>query len=590
MKAMNWILGVMILGAGMGAGWWWRGRSGSEANPSPTASARKIRMYQSPMHPWITSPEPGNCTLCGMKLVPVYEGDAGFDSGEGSLRLGSNSISVVGIASVPIDVRRLTRSLRLAGTLDDDDSRHRILSAYVEGRIETLSVHSEGVEIVEGTELATVYSPVLLGAVREYLSLASGGESGSLMTAAALRLRQMGLGEAQVQDLTKSFTNGQRLLPWLSPMSGTVVKRLVYGGQWVREGDPLFEVADFAVMWFKADAYERDLPWLRVGQEVVMTLPSLPGQSFTNRITFIDPNLDMMTRSTRVRVEVPNPKSGPEHARLFRHRGYAEARVRVESEPVLVVPRTAVLNPGGSPVVWVEQAEGHYQQRSIRLGRAGDDAWEVIEGLDAGERVVVQGGVILDGQAQMRGGGGTSAPDPMTGTNGIAGASAASSAGGEAGGPGAVSPVPVTSWRPGSPEIEAKVVGLLKILSRMAAVLAQDDLPGFNRVRPEWSEATQPLTALGQGAPPVDWLKPLAEAKDLASARKGFHGLSLVWSPLVLELRKRETFQNLKVYRCPMTARAFPGAPPRAVWWQWDGPLRNPWFGADMLDCGTEVP
>ncbi len=579
MKAMNWILGLMVLGAGMGAGWWWRGRSGHEAHSTPAASARKVRVYQSPMHPWITSPEPGNCTLCGMKLVPVYEGEAGFDSGEGTLRLGSNSISVVGIASAPVELRRLTRSLRLSGTLDDDDSRHRILSAYVEGRIESLSVPSEGAEVVEGTELATMYSPVLLGAVREYLSLASGGESGSLMTAAALRLRQMGLGEAQVNDLSRSFTNGQRLLPWLAPMSGTVVKRLAYAGQWVREGDPLFEVADFSVMWFKAEAYERDLPWLQVGQEVVMTLPSLPGQAFTNRITFIDPNLDMMTRSTRVRVEVPNPPSRDGHGRLFRHRGYAEGRVQVESEPVLVVPRTAVLNPGGSPVVWVELGMGHYQQRSVRLGRVGDEAWEVVEGLDAGERVVVQGGVVLDGQAQMRGGGGPS----------VVGA------GGDVRSPGAstqeaVPLPPAASWRPASPEVEARAAGLLKVLSDLAGVLAQDDLAGFNRVRLEWAKAAQSLGALGKDAPPEAWLKPLPEAKDLAAARKGFHGLTSVWSPLVLELRKREAFQNLKVYRCPMTARAFPGAPPKAVWWQWDGPKRNPWFGADMLDCGTEVP
>lgn len=579
MKATNWILGLMVMGVGMGSGWWWRGRSSHGAHPTTTTSTRKIRMYQSPMHPWITSPEPGNCTLCGMKLVPVYEGEAGFDSGEGTLRLGSNSISVVGIASVPVDVRRLTRTLRLSGTLDDDDSRHRILSAYVEGRVESLSVHSEGAEIVEGTELATVYSPVLLGAVREYLSLASSGESGSLMTAAALRLRQMGLGEAQVKALPTSFTNGQRILPWLSPMSGTVVKRMVYGGQWVRDGDPLYEVADFGVMWFKADAYERDLPWLRIGQEVVMTLPSLPGQAFTNRINFIDPNLDMMTRSTRVRVEVPNPRSGDGGGRLFRHRGYAEARVRVESEPVVVVPRTAVLNPGGAPVVWVELAQGQYQQRSVRLGRAGDDSWEVVEGLDTGERVVVQGGVVLDGQAQMRGGG---VPSTTKGD-------------GDAGGPGqqildVASKMSPASWHPGSPEVETQAVGLLKVLSNLAGVLAHDDLAGFNRVRIEWTKAAQSLAALDKDAPPADWLKPLPEAKDLADARKGFHDLTLIWSPLVLELRKREAFHHLKVYRCPMTARAFPGAPPKAVWWQWSGPKQNPWFGADMLDCGTEVP
>ena len=397
MKTLNAVLALLLVGVGLGTGWWWRGRSGHGSADAAGASAgRKVRIYQSPMHPWITSPEPGLCTICGMKLVPVYEGEAGFGSAEGVLRLGSNSITAVGIASVPVGLGRVGKTLRLAGTLDDDDSRHRILSAYVEGRIETLAVAAEGVEIREGTELAMVYSPVLLGAVREYVSLATGGEAGPLLAAAALRLRQMGLGEAQVKSLVSGFGPEQRLLPWLSPMSGTVVKRMAYAGQWVKEGDPLFEVADFGTMWLKADVYERDLPWLRVGQEVAWSTPSLPGRLFTNRITFIDPNFDMMTRSTRIRVEVPNPDLGEGRGRLFRHRLYAEARVRVDSEPVWVVPRSAVLNPGGVARVWVDLGAGNYQERTIRVGRVGDAVWEVVEGLDAGDRVVLNAGVLLE--------------------------------------------------------------------------------------------------------------------------------------------------------------------------------------------------
>jgi hypothetical protein len=82
----------------------------------------------------------------------------------------------------------------------------------------------------------------------------------------------------------------------------------------------------------------------------------------------------------------------------------------------------------------------------------------------------------------------------------------------------------------------------------------------------------------------------LPEARDLRAARKAFHGLVEAWAPVVLGARKQEGFGDLKVYRCPMTAKAFPGAPAKAVWWQFGGPLRNPWFGAEMLDCGTEVP
>ena len=596
MKAMNAVLAVLLVGAGLGTGWWWRGRSGHLHGDAAVASGtRKVRFYQSPMHPWITSPESGLCTICGMKLVPVYEGEAGFDAAEGVLRLGSNSITAVGIASAPVEIGRVVKTLRLAGTLDDDDSRHRIVSAYVEGRIETLAVASEGVEIREGTELATLYSPALLGAVREYVSLASGGETGPLMAAAALRLRQMGLGEAQVKALPSGFGAEQRTLPWLSPMSGTVVKRMVYAGQWVKEGDPMFEVADFGTLWFKGDVYERDLPWLRVGQNVELTTPSLPGRLFTNRITFIDPNLDMMTRSTRIRVEVPNPELGGGRGRLFRHRLYAEARVRVESEPVLVVPRSAVLNPGGVARVWVELGAGSYQERTIRVGRVGDAVWEVVDGLEAGERVVLNAGV-LGGSSEF---------------------SVSSFKGGRGELPVASSQIP--DGKEEKPMVPDAVGGrLMRVLAGVAGELAKDDLAGFNRVRVEWGKAVAEVRAAGtnadahvgshgegtppdggaykEGTPPhvggytEKMLVELPEARDLATARKMFHGLVEAWTPVVLGARKQDGFGDLKVYRCPMTAKAFPGAPAKAVWWQFGGPLRNPWFGAEMLDCGTEVP
>lgn len=570
MKAMNAVLAVLLVGAGLGTGWWWRGRSGHvHVDGAVESSGRKVRFYQSPMHPWITSPEPGLCTICGMKLVAVYEGEAGADAAEGVLRLGSNSITAVGIATAPVGIGRVLKTLRLAGTLDDDDSRHRILSAYVEGRIETLAVAAEGVEIREGTELATLYSPPLLGAVREYVSLAAGGETGPLLEASALRLRQMGLGEAQVKALASGFEPEQRLLPWLSPMSGTVVKRMAYAGQWVKEGDPLFEVADFGAMWLKADVYERDLPWLRVGQEVAWSTPSLPGRLFTNRITFIDPNFDMMTRSTRIRVEVPNPELGEGRGRLFRHRLYAEARVRVESEPVLVVPRSAVLNPGGAARVWVELGAGNYQERTIRVGRVGDTVWEVVAGLDAGESVVLNAGVL-----------GGSSEFSVSGSKGEAGELA----------------VPSFQLPEGKPD--AAQGRLIRLLAGLAGELAKDDLAGFNRARIDWGKAMAEVRAGGTNAShhvrghgyAKGMLVELPEARDLATARKTFHGLVEAWTPVVMGARKQEGFGDLKVYRCPMTAKAFPGAPAKAVWWQLGGPLRNPWFGAEMLDCGTEVP
>ncbi|KAB2665846.1 MAG: efflux RND transporter periplasmic adaptor subunit, partial [Verrucomicrobia bacterium] len=151
------VLGIALLGAGA-AGWWIRGNVYFHDGAPGPGAARRIRFYQSPMHPWIKSDQPGLCTICGMKLVPVYEGDEELQS-PSVVTLGSNTPSIAGIATTAVGRRPIVRSMRVAGTIDDDDSRHRILPAYVEGRIEELHVHHVGAEVTAGQPLATFYSP-----------------------------------------------------------------------------------------------------------------------------------------------------------------------------------------------------------------------------------------------------------------------------------------------------------------------------------------------------------------------------------------------------------------------------------------------
>ncbi len=549
-----------------------RAPGATEGGANPDNPARRLRFYQSPMHPWITSPEPGNCTICGMKLVPVYEGDAGASPAPGTVQLPPNSVSAVGIATRPVQRRPLVRTLRLAGTLDDNDARHRVLSAAVEGRIEAIHVHHPGAEVRAGAILADVYSPALLTAAREHVALANSGAVPGLLENSAVRLRQLGLTAAQVAELPKTFKPDQRTLPWMAPVDGVVVRRIAFAGQWVREGEPLFELADFSVMWVQLDAYEADLPWLKPGTEVVLSTPTLPGLLFTNRVTFIDPNLDPMTRVSRVRVEVPNPLV--DGVRTLRHKAFVEGRARVESPPALVVPRSAVLNPGGIASAWVEQAPGHYENRTVRLGRATDDGFEILEGLAEGEPVVVQGGLLLDAQAQLQGGVASPSMDSTDST-----------------GPSPAPGVAVPAWTPGTESASKALMDFLRATAAAANALASDDLAAFNQSLAPLGRAMEALRSLGTQGPPPDLpTSPPANAPDLAAARRAFHQVSTPWVPTALALRGKPGAEGLRLLKCPMTAKAFPGAPPTATWWQWQAPVRNPWFGKDMLDCGALLP
>jgi Cu(I)/Ag(I) efflux system membrane fusion protein len=573
-QALKSLLLVMLVAAAAAGGWFAARRlPAAGASGDGAASGRRVLFYQSAMHPWIKSDQPGKCTICGMELTPVYEGEAAADAPAGLVALPESSVTVLGVTTVPVRRGPLVRTLRVAGTIDDDDTRHRFLSAYAGGRIERLFVNHVGAEVVAGQPLALFYSPQLLEAERQYLALhrrqaapGEGADHAQLLEAARQRLRLLGLTDAQIAALpekppTNAFTE------IVAPASGTVVNRFVYEGQYVAEGEKLFELADFSRMWFQFETYERDLPWLQVGQEVEVTTASVSGRVLRAPVTFIDPNVNELTRVARVRVELDNPPvdatNGPR--RLLAHRSWAEGRVRVEAPEALLVPRGAVLNPGGEPVAYVETAAGTYEQRPLQLGRLGDDEAEVLAGLAEGERVVLRGNLLIDAQAQLN----------------------------QAvhGGP----PAPAAAALPALPDAAREALaGAFIAADRLRAALAADDFAAFQAALPD---AAAKLAALPGQVPEEGWrplaaavAMPLAEAADLRAARAAFHPLSERLADLALAARAAGAASSAwKIYECPMTARAFDDAPAKARWFQAGAPVRNPWYGAAMLDCGTEV-
>lgn len=548
---------------------WFATRQFHNGGPSSAATSgqpagRKLIYYQSAMHPWIKSPKPGRCTICGMELTPVYEGDAGFDAAGGGdvVPLTQTMIQVVKVQTAEAQVRPLTKTLTVAGMIDDNATRHRVLSAYIPGRVQKLYVNFMGAEVKEGQPLAEFYSPTLLQSEREYRTL-----TGELRSATALRLLQMGLTSAQIDALPEK--PGDKLTSQiLSPIGGTVVAQSVYEGQYVQEGERLFEIADFSTMWFQFRAYEQDLPWIKPGLKVDITTPSHPGKTFTGNITFIDPNFDEATRSTKVRVELENPLV--EGRRALLHRLYADGLVQLEAPEVLTVPRTAVIETGPEAVAYVDQGGGAYSRRVLKLGRRGDALVEVASGLSAGDKVVVNGNLLIDGQAEMN----RSFAEPAA-TN-----------------------APAVAL-PALTDTQRKAVkDFLALADAITASLAADKLDEFNAQAAK-SHAAMPVLMDAFMNEDKAWhplLKGIEEAghlekaNDLKAARKTFHPFSTAAVALAQALRRGEKeFTSVKVFRCPMTKSVFDGAPKTAEWLQLQPSIRNPYFGAEMLDCGAEV-
>lgn len=512
------------------------------------AAATGGALYRCPMHPAVTSPTPGKCTICGMALVSisVLNAQSPGSGASTAIALSPSAITTIGVETSIVARQPLTRTLRITGRIEDDDTRHRILTARVPGRIEKLHINYIGAEVAAGAPLITLFSPEVLTASRIFIERVRGEAAfpAAERAAARERLLELGLAESDIAALEKSLTPLSTVVV-RAPTAGTVVAKSVYEGQYVQASDRLLELADFSRMWFVFDAYAQDIPWLRVGQTVEITTRAVPGETISAPIEFIDPNFSEASQTARVRAVLPNPhyaSVGGEAHRLP-HRVIAEGRVLVESPAVLAAPRTAILDAGGGPLAYVDVGASHYEARRLKLGRRGDALVEVLSGLAENDRVVTTGALLLDAQAQLNA---TGAP---------------------------------SAHAHGSAAPDSPPAGTFSDLATMAdtaiaaaAALAADDYARYQKLFPALAAAAQKFPAL----PKLD------PGTNLLTARASFEP----WSTRATDLLKpHRAHLGLKIFECTMSPVLGKGR-----WLQRGAPIRNPFFGATMLECGEEVP
>jgi Cu(I)/Ag(I) efflux system membrane fusion protein len=496
------------------------------------------------------------------------------------VKLGTDTASLIGVETAPARVAPLLRTLRVSGVISDDETRHRVLSARVPGRIEKLHVNQVGLEVVRGQPLATIYSPDVLTAQRLYLEnlrTGAGVVPASELASSREKLLALGLVEDDIRRLEQSG-KPDSILVVRTPFDGTIITRgKANEGQYVNVNDELFEIGDFSALWFIFDAYERDLPALALNQKVDVSLPSRPGETITAPIAFIDPNLNEATRTARVRVVLPNPE------RRILYRQTATGVVRIEGAAAsLLVPRSAVLHTREHPVAYVAAGEGAFEARVLRLGKIGDADAEVLDGLKAGERVVTQAALLVDSQAQLehisgRAGNGAQPKEgehPAPTATAKLAATPAKSATAVA-----ASATAATATAPAPPTLSA---ALIAAAIDVTTALAADDLAAYKAALPALQTAVkQSSGAVRESLTPL--VAKLGADGDLKSVRSAFEPFSNTLSGLVRALPPEG--RPAKIFQCRMSPVLG-----TALWLQKDatGP-RNPFFGAEMFECGAEL-
>lgn len=354
------------------------------------------------MHPSIRQPEFGDCPICGMDLIPLEHDDSESLDPDG-VRMSEAALALADIRTDIVRTGPVVKHLTLNGTLVADERRIEVLSSHISGRIEDLTLDFTGQYVQKGDVIAEIYSPELVTAQKElFEALKNETSMPQLVTAAKEKLKNWKLNDAQIAEIIASGTPLNRLQV-LADRSGYVTGKRVHRGDYIKQGQALYEVSDLSQLWMLLDIYEKDIAWIEPGDSVRIHLPSLPGKRFTGTIDYIDPVLNTVTRVAKARVNLSN-SDGRLKPGMY---GTGIVFSGLEGYKDLpVIPASAVMWTGKRSLVYVRQHNEtgiDFTMRNVTLGPKLDDSYVVTGGLDLGENIAVNGTFSIDAAAQLSG-------------------------------------------------------------------------------------------------------------------------------------------------------------------------------------------
>lgn len=373
-----------------------------QSSPAPMAAKgeRKIKYYRNPMGLPDTSPVPKKDSM-DMAYIPVYDDEE--DDGT-TVKVSLDRVQRAGVKSEAAEMRQLARPVRAPGIAKIDERTIREVTLRADGYIEKLYVAEMGKHVKAGDSLFRVYSPDIVKAGVDYKTARSAtareprGEAEKDLQGAVQRLENLDVPVSVIAELKSGKDVLPKKIDWPSPVSGVVIEKKVVEGQKVSSGDMLFRIADLSRIWVVADVAEQDIGPIVVGAPAKLKFRAFPDETFDGKVTFILHELDMQTRTAKVRIEIANP----EHR--IRHDMYADVTIDTGAGDGLrlAVPSSAILDTGAKQVVLVDKGEGRFEPRPVKLGLRGDGYVEIKVGLADGDKVVTTANFLIDAESNLK--------------------------------------------------------------------------------------------------------------------------------------------------------------------------------------------
>ncbi len=585
----KWFLVAITLLVGITIGWFISNKSISTSahqhrSPSENQkiSTSNHQMWTCSMHPQIRKSEPGKCPICGMELIPLPS-DEGVENAM-EIKMSPTAMQLANVQTEMVEKKKPVKSLRLNGKIQIDERNIYSQTSHLSGRIEQLFINYTGEYVNKGQVLGTIYSSDLVTAQEELFQANKIKDSQpALFNAAKEKLKNWKLSDREIANILKSGKPNSNF-PIHADRSGIVSSKKVSLGDYIKQGEVLYEIADLSSLWVLFDVYEADMQWVKVGDEIEYTIQSLPGEKFKGKINFIDPIINAKTRVAKARVIVKN-KSEKLKPEMFVS-GTLESPLKA-GEPAIIIPKTAVMWTGEKSVVYVKTSEEkgvNFQLRQVVLGPSLGDSFVINKGLDEGEEIAVNGTFSIDAAAQLAG-----KPSMMNPEGGVV-----ITGHNHGGGNNTATSIQDHSTHSKSISISKEVKGALiplfdSYITLKNALVNDEFAKAIEAGKNFETDLGKVNMSIFKGESHDVWMKhssaakrtiyALNNSKDIKSLRK--HFVSLSEQMVMLAKTFEPTQKTLYIQHCPMADED-----KGADWISNNKEIENPYFGAAMLKCG----
>lgn len=389
------------LGVGGGAGYWYANQhmqQMSDMAQGGTQSNAKVLYWYDPMKPDQHFDKPGKSPFMDMQLVAKYA-DSGSDTSapsETGINIDPSITQNLGVRVVQVTQGVLNDGITVTGAIQLNDRLVAVMQTRSNGFVERVYARATGDVVARGAPIAELLVPDWAGAQIEYLAVLQMGDQ-SLINAAKQRLLLLGMPADLITRVAKT-RQPQATITLSAPIGGVIQSLDVRSGMTMSTGQTLAKINGLDSVWLEAAVPEAQAGGIRVGSTITAHLTAYPSETFQGKVIAVLPDINMDSRTLRVRIELPNPNG------QLKQGMFAQVQLQMGNNKThLLIPEEAVIRTGTRNVVILALEGGHFQPVQVELGQSANGQIAILSGLQAGQKVVASGQFLIDSEASLQG-------------------------------------------------------------------------------------------------------------------------------------------------------------------------------------------